>query len=518
MIQRMLAKRELARRRLLHFTLETLPNYEAGWVHEDVCARLERFSQAVVDKKSPRLMLFMPPRSGKSELASIRFPAWHLGHNPEHEIMNVGYNLDLPMKFSRRVREIIRAPEYRPLFPETDLDPQSQSVEAWNTTKGGGLMAAGVGGGITGKGAHILTIDDPIKNQEEADSILVRDKIWDWYLSTAYTRLAPGGGVLIILTRWSDDDLAGRVLQAARSADGADQFEVVSYPAISTSYEYRNRTTFVVTRSEAPLDDPEQELLREPGQALHPARYDLDYLKRLKNTLQPRMWASLYQQDPVPDEGAYFTKDSLRFTPSFAVESDVRLYTAWDFAIGEKQTNDWTVGITVAQDVHDNLYVVDMVRFRGDSFVIVESMLDMMVKWGQVQDCPYLVGVEDGQIWRAVKPLLEKRMRERLLYPPIEVMKPMSDKMARARPLQGRMQQGKVLFLNDRAWVEEAVKELLRFPAGVHDDIVDAMAWVVQLSIGKAPPRVKEPPKKASWRDRLDEIVGLEGVGGHMSA
>ena len=205
---KLLADRVLARRRLLHFTKLTHPRYSAGWVHDDICRRLERFSREVAEGKSPRLMLLMPPRHGKSELASIRFPAWHLGQYPHHELINVGYNLDLPMGFSRKVREVFRDPQYQAIFPDAQLDPDSQSVEKWNTTKGGGFTAAGRGGGITGKGSHILTIDDPIKDQEEADSALVRDKLWDWYQSTAYTRLAPGGGVLVIQCMTGDTPVA----------------------------------------------------------------------------------------------------------------------------------------------------------------------------------------------------------------------------------------------------------------------------------------------------------------------
>ena len=183
-----LASRVLARRNLIHFIKRLYPSYKAGWVHEDIARRLEKFSAAVTEEKSPRLMLLMPPRHGKSDLASIRFPALHLGHHPEHEVINCGYNLDLPMKFSRKVREIARDPSFVALFPACSLDAQSQSAEAWNTTLGGGFTAAGVGGGITGKGAHILIIDDPIKNQEEADSIQTRENLWTWYWSTAYTR------------------------------------------------------------------------------------------------------------------------------------------------------------------------------------------------------------------------------------------------------------------------------------------------------------------------------------------
>lgn len=780
--QQVLAQRVLARRRLLYFITLTHPAYQAGWVHHDICARLERFSQAVAEQKSPRLMLLCPPRLGKSEAASIRFPAWHLGHNPMHEIINVGYNLDLPMRFSRRVREIVRDPVYPKIFPDTALDPDSSAAEAWNTTTGGGFTAAGVGGGITGKGAHILIIDDPLKNQEEADNPDTREKLDEWYQSTAYTRLAPGGGVLVIQcmtgdtpvllpdgshrrldalragdavatydegrlatstvaawkssgrdlvykittssgkvvrangrhpflaaedgelkwirtasltttheivavrgsggngkawpaqqtaataplsaggcatpttsarngptdtarpphatpyaggqptsstatasrltstlgswlrrtanalfaapellpstgatacasttatrlaqsadcsattatslpgtwvtsappspslrtcgfttervvsvepdgeeevfdvqvdqtenfianglvshnTRWNDDDLAGRLAQRMVTDEGADQFEIVSYPALAELYEWRHPETLHLVRTEgAEPPDGGYELLREPGEAVHPARYDVDALKRIKANLHPRVWSALYQQNPVPDEGMYFQKEYFRYSKSFPDMRHTRIYTAWDFAIGEKQTNDWTVGATIMQDQADCLHVLDVHRIKADSFAIVEAILNVAERWGQIPDTDYLLGFEDGQIFKAIKPLLEKRMSERKMYPPYEVMKPLTDKHARARPLQGRMQQGRVYFPEGASWAAQAVQEMLRFPAGTHDDVVDALAWATRLCMGKAPPAPPEGARLPSWRDQLEHE---HAVGSHMCA
>lgn len=818
-VQQLLAKRMLMRRRLLRFTQETHPSYSAGWVHEDICRRLEKFSRDVTERKSPRLMLLMPPRAGKSELASIRFPAWHLGHNPSHEIINVGYNLELPMRFSRRVREVVRDPIYGPIFPDTKLDPESQSVEAWNTTAGGGFTAAGVGGGITGKGCfsldtavetrdrgiipmrairvgdhvyaydhktrvcrfaevlaihaqrhaegtstyagvrctadhplftpstgdytpaldveqqdllvlrrqessargcvqelpstrrasvggtalsvlpegvlhherrgrqaspplrlrvlftkmrrraaealayctrrlsalwgsatdqgpedvlrtgvlrrssqraelfrglhggvsspenagvaagrvkvcvvehhtssggashrsrpdkqldgephhiveggaralsrtpgtdaatvsaciertrdepfvvidlqtdtgnlfadgvlahncHILLVDDPIKNQEEADSVLVRDRLWDWYQSTAYTRLAPGGGVLCIETFWSDDDLAGRLMMAMAKDPDADQFEIVKYPALSEAWEYRDEDTGAIVRSPTEIDTQNPPLgygknltlLRPIDTCLHEARYPTEALKRIRSNLQPRIWSALYQQNPVPDEGLYFRKEFFKHLIGMPPPTNVNIYTAWDFAIGEKQQNDWTVGATIMQDENDNLYVLEIFRMKGDSFQIVEAILATAARWGSLPGTGYLVGAEDGQIWRAIEPLLKKLMSERRQYFPYEVLKPLSDKLARARPLQGRMQQGRVFFPQEAPWLAQAEHELLRFPAGAHDDVVDALAWCVRLCLDKSPPARAEPPRIPSWRDKL---ASFDHTGGSFMA
>lgn len=521
-LQKVLAQRVLARRRLLQFTQMTHPAYSPGWVHHDMAARLEKFSREVAEGKSPRLMLLLPPRHGKSELASIRFPGWHLGQYPHHEIINASYNLDLPMRFSRKVRELLRDPVYRAIFPETQLDPEIQGAEAWLTTAGGGFTAAGVGGGITGKGAHCLIIDDPIKNQEEADNIAVRDKLWDWYQSTAYTRLAPGGGVLVIETWWNDDDLAGRLQQLMSSDDPfADQFDIVRYPALSEHWEYRNRETQRIERldAELPVDSPlhiELELLRPKDFCLHEARYPTEALKRIRANMQPRIWSALYQQNPVPDEGMYFRKEYFRLQPAMPRLEGMQIYTAWDFAIGLKQQNDWTVGATILVDETDTMYVLDIFRMKGDSFQIVEAMLDVALRWGSTPGTGYLIGAEDGQIWRSIEPLLKKRMQERSQFPAYEILRAMTDKMARARPLQGRMQQGRVVFPQDAGWLTQAQSELLRFPAGVHDDVVDALAWAAQLCMGKEPPRLDTPKPPPSWKDKL---VGFDGSGGtHMSS
>ena len=759
-----LASRLLSRRRLLPFVQRINPRYLAGWVHIDICRRLEKFSDDVAKGLSPRLMLLMPPRSGKSELCSRSFPPWHMGRHPDHEIIACSYNVSLAMSFSKKVKEVLEDPAFHPVF-DIRLNPNNQSAEEW-TLDGtrGGYVAAGVGGGITGKGCHILTIDDPLKNAEEADSADTREKLWDWYGSTAYTRLAPGGGVLVVQcmvgdtpvlladgsqrrldalrvgeeiatfdrgrlatsvvggiksngrdsvfrittssgkmvrangrhpflatidgelkwirtrslttahkiatlkgsggngrellaqlrdarlqsaaggsalpittnrngltgpdprasipspgaqpisntgtaspststtaslcsragfvrfagslraltsriigetssplttattqaryvgcsattatqksdilelspwhlpqpntsdftldeivsvepdgeeevfdlqvartenfiagglvshnTWWHDDDLAGR-LQNAMSADPhADQFVVVKYPALAEFDEYLDHDSDLI------VDEPPANgvLLRKKGEALHPERYDVAKLEQIKRTISPRFWSALYQQNPVPDDGAYFLKEHFRRAPVPHI-SRCNVFIAWDFAISEKKQNDYTVGTVLLQDEDDTLHVAEQLRFKSaDAFYIVEAILGLSKKWytsGQ------RLGFEDGQIYRAIESLLKKRMRERHEYPAITVLKPISDKLARARPLQGRMQQGRVSFNSDGEWYDTCRLEMLRFPAGTHDDCVDSVSWATQMAIGSQPPR--RPASKAlpSWRDRI---------------
>lgn len=562
-IEAELASRTLAQRSLLHYIERFHRDYQAGWVHEDLCRRLEKFVRDVEERKSPRLMLWLPPRSGKSEIASARFPAWVLGKHPNWEFIMASYAQDLPLSFSRRVRAQLQSAEFRNLFPKTVLAKDSQSAESWRTTAGGGLRAAGVGGGITGMGAHCFVIDDPVKDQEQADSEVIREAVWDWYSSTAYTRLAPGGGMLIIQTRWSDDDLSGRLearmrealrdtqaeLDEARLAlrdaatttergritwrtralhrelDAIDRWEIVSYPALAIDDEYLDTTTGAIVRLPAGTGHARSRLLkplRRAGEALHPERFPLELLLKYRRTLEPRHWSALYQQQPVPDTGLIFTAEMFRFRPHLPEIAELYTFAAWDLAIGTKSSNDYTVGVVGGLDADDNLWVLDLIRGRwGDTHQIATLILDTGLRYNCV-----LTGVEKGQLELALKPHLERVMKERRAYLPLaegeSALRPITDKVVRARPLQGRMQQGMVVFPQDQPWVDTIKTELLRFPAGTHDDIVDALSWLARLVRGHAPPprtarRLRGRSPMRSWRDRLHELTRAPEAGSFMA-
>lgn len=500
-----LAARELCRRKLLPFIQRFRPKYIAGWVHEDICRRIERFVKQVEQGQSPRLLLMMPPRSGKSEISSRHAPAWILGQHPDWEIIAGSHTSSLSLSFSRYLRDVMRDPAYTAVFPDAILDPSSQSVENWNLTKGGGYLAAGVGTGITGRGAHVLLLDDLVKDIEAADSLTIRDNTWEWYLSTAYTRLAPGGGVLGLMTWWHEDDWAGRIQQAMQSGDG-DKFEVIRYPAIN---EYGDEyilpdDTIEQFPPDGPPPPPGSRLTRKQGTAIHPARYTTEMMLKIKRNLiaggQKRVWDALYQQNPVPDEGNYFSKEMFRFYGSKPDRRELYIYQAWDFAISEGKESDYTVGTCIGVDHRDNIYYLDQRRFRiQDGGVIVDEILDFAAEWDAD-----LLGFEDGQIWKAIEFQYQKRCEERRMFPSFELLKPLTDKMVRANPLRGRMQLGKVYFDKQAPYFTELQKELLHFPAGKHDDQIDSLAWAIRLTLTKAAPkpRVTEP-KLPSWRDKL---------------
>ena len=512
-----LAQRELCRRRLLPFIQRFRPKYNAGWVHADICRRLERFMRQVERGEEPRLLLMCPPRSGKSEIGSRHFAPWVLGQHPDWEIIAASHTSSLSMSFSRYIRDLMRNPAYGAVFPDAVLDPSSQSTENWNLTRGGGYLAAGVGTGITGRGAHVLLLDDLVKDIEAADSITIRDNTWEWYLSTAYTRLAPGGGVIGIMTWWSGDDWAGRIQEAMNAGDG-DKFEIVRYPAINEyGDEYVLEDDSIVEIQPGRLVPTGARMTRQQGTAIHPARYTTEAMLRIKRNLiaggQKRVWDALYQQNPVPDEGNFFNKEMFRYYGSPPARSDLYVYQAWDFAISEGKESDYTVGVCVGQDHYDNLYILDVRRFRsGDGGYIIDEILDFAATWNAD-----VLGFEDGQIWKAIEFQFQKRCEERRQYPSYELLKPLTDKMVRANPLKGRMQLGKVFFDKHAPYFTDLHKEFLHFPAGKHDDQVDAVSWTIRLTLSRsAPKREIKEPKMPSWRDRLK--VGYKGDTSHMAS
>ena len=529
--QQELAARELSKRSLLNFVLRFEPDYRVGWAHHLICARLEQFFHDVQAKKSPRLMLFLPPRSGKSLLASMYFPAWMLGQDARTEIIAASYAVSLPEGFSRRIKQLMKDRAYSAMFPQTVLDPNAQATSGWYTTQNGAYLPSGVGSGITGRGAKALIIDDPVKDAEEADSDIRSQAVWDWYGSTARTRVAPGGGICIILTRWSMTDLAGRLLQQQKEQEehieegllvaepGSDfhnqllleqrsleRWDVLSFPAIATSDEYYTEDHHIVSEPQ-----PGARLLRRKGEALHPERYDETAYAALKRTLSPRHWSALYQQSPTVEEGAFFKKEMFRTEPLQRLDPTLPRYIAWDLAIGQKQQNDWTVGVVAVLDTRGILTIIDRIRFKGDTFEIVNAILDTYLKYR-----PRKIGIEQGHIQMAIAPVLQRAMRTRKLFPTFDDrLKPMTDKVARARPLQGMMQNGMVVFQEGNEWYDEMRTELMHFPNGTHDDCVDALSWMAKMVLAEPTPgsaSLKEQKRLSkSWREQLKKHLSRTG-------
>lgn len=440
-----------ARRSLLRFTEYTNEQYQRAAHHELIAERLEAVERGEID----RLMIFMPPRHGKSELASKRFPAWCLGKNPKRQIIAASYNSDLASDFGRNVRNLVAEPEYGQVFPGVSLAPDSQAANRLNTNHGGTYVAAGVGTAVTGRGAHIALIDDPFKDREEADSERRRELVWDWYRSTLFTRLMPGGAIVLIQTRWHEDDLAGRLLEQDR-----DQWDVLELPAISKNYE-----------------------------ALWPEWYPVEALERIRETIGPREWSALYQQQPQPDEGTFFKREWFK---TWEKLPECRFYLTSDFAVTDGG-GDYTVLTVWGIDSQGEIYRADQWKGQTTSDVWIERMLDLVAKWK-----PLACFGEGGVIQKAIEPLLSRRMRERRVFARLEWLPSVSDKPTRARSFQAFAATGRVHFERGAD-----LSEYLVFPAGKHDDEVDT-ASLIGRAIDQAHPAIVKALPKTQKRDRWD--------------
>lgn len=275
-----LAKRAAARNSLLGFACYTKPDYLVAPHHRLICEKLE----AVERGECKRLMIFTPPRHGKSELVSRKWPARYIGKFPTAQFISASYGDDLATDFGRDVRNLIASEEYRRLYPNVSLAHDSAAKGKWHTTAGGIYISTSVGKGITGRGADILSIDDPVKDRIEAESETVRKNVWDWFASTAYTRLMMGGAIVLTMTRWHEEDLAGKLLEAVKSR--GEQWDVVCLPAFANA-----------------ADDPLGRRIDEP---LWPERYSAERLTKIREVIGEREFGALYQQEPRPSGTSFF--------------------------------------------------------------------------------------------------------------------------------------------------------------------------------------------------------------------
>lgn len=409
----------------------------------------------------------MPPRHGKSELASKRFPSWYLGRNPDKQIITTSYNSDLAGDFGRDVRNIIQSEEYQMLF-ETRLAQDSKAKDKWHTDQDGVYVSAGIGGGITGKGAHIALIDDPFKDRAEADSETVRESVWKWYTSTLYTRLMPDSAIVLIQTRWHDDDLAGRLIAAQ---DDSEKWEILELKA-----EGDNK------------------------QALWPEWYPYERLQTIKTTIGKRDWNSLYQQNPIPDDGDFFKRAWFKCYDK--LPESMNVYITHDDGVTEETGDPTEIGV-FGVDQYEDIYVLDWWSGQTTQDVWVDVICDLILKWK-----PFAVVGESGVIRRASEPYLKKQMVSKKAYSVLKWLPTIGDKPARARAFQALCSMGKVLLPN-KPWAESLVSELLRFPAGVLDNKVDAcglMGRTIHETWAPPPPDPEPGPMKNMHDMTLDEL------------
>lgn len=443
-------KREKARRGLIPFTEYTYSKYRAEPAHEFIAAQLERILRGDID----RLMIFAPPQHGKSELASVRFPAFWLGHNPDQPVILTSYAASLAYKFSKQGRDLLESAEYQELFPDVRTDKSSRSRQQWNLDgANGGLIAAGVGGAITGHGAKLGIIDDPFENWEQAYSETIRDKVWNWWQATFRTRIWEGGSILLIMTRWHEDDLAGRLLRSQ-----GDKWTVVRLPAIAETEEEREDACRRL--GIANVGDP---LGRGAGEALCPDRFSYEALLRLKEDVGTVSWYSEYQGTPRAPMGNRFKRSWFEIVDS--VPAKAKRVRYWDKA-GTSGSGNYSVGVLMAQS-QGIYYVEDVVRGQWSALEREETILRTAERDGK--DIPIWTEQEPGSGGKESAEATVRMLAGFNVY----LDRVTGSKEIRAEPFAVQCEAGSVK-LRRADWNAEYLDELSSFPTGMNDDQVDA--------------------------------------------
>lgn len=404
-----------------------------------------------------RLQVTMPPRHGKTKLSSHLFAAWYAGKNPEKSIIVATYSEKFAWDHGRAVRSLIEHPLFSQVFPNVRLRPGSASQDRLETEQGGILFFLGRGSGATGRGADVILLDDPIKDRKEADSPTIREDVWKWYTQVLQTRLmTKDGRIVIIVTRWTEDDLIGRLTDPTNpcySEPEAKKWRVIDMPALARDKDV---------------------LGRKAGEALWPERFDGDYLDTIRQT-DVRGFQALYQGRPTPDEGSFFKAVNLRLYERMSRmphKDELRFYGASDHAVSLEQGRDKTCCMIIGVDKHDQIWVQpDIFWQQADTNTTIERMILMMEKYH-----PLFWWAEKGHISKSIGPFLFKRMLEKRVFCSVHEITPVADKQTRAQAIQGRMSMNKVLFPSFASWWGEAHDQLIKFPQGAHDDLVDTLS------------------------------------------
>lgn len=440
------------------------PRYQLEWFHEQIALKLEEVVRRVEKGEDVRLMIFMPPRHGKSDTATQKFPSWALGLHPEWPFIVASYSQELATDFGQGTRDLMESVNYQNIF-DTRLRPDTQAKAKWMTEEKGGYTAVGVGGAITGRGFKIGIVDDPFKNREEADSPVIRESVHKWWRSTFYTRQEGNTAIILILTRWHDDDLAGRLLKEQAEAEkfgeeNIDKWEVIKFEAI------------------AEADGP----YRKAGEALWPAKFNVPKLMRTKASLGGYEWSALYQQNPVDEANQEFKREWLQYrTAEEVMAMRTRKFATIDSALSKNAKSDFT-GVTRNYVNDMNEWHFDSRRYRISSKQLIDLIFTLH---GEGMET---IGIEEGAYFSAVEPFLKDEMDARGVYPNVVVLKHGGTmKETRIRGLIPRYETKKIFHIDGTC--ADLEEEYLRFPKAAHDDCIDSAAYQNQIA---APPSAGE--------------------------
>ena len=414
----------------------------------------------------------MPPRHGKSEHISLRFPCWYLAKHPKDSIVQAGYAESIALAHSRQARDIFISSEMGRLFPDIHhrperagqetVIPERQAAHEWGTKQGGSYYAVGIGGGLTGRGFNLGIIDDPVKDEEEAASQTMRDKAWDWYQKVFRTRAEPGAAIIVVMTRWHQDDLVGRLLRQTKEDPAADQWEILHFPAL------------------------------KEGQALWPVRYPTEALERIRSSIGGRAFESLYQGNPSVAEGQIIKREWWRYfrePPNFE-----RTLHSWDTAFKDKSLNDYSV-CTVWGEAKNGYYLLDVWRQKVE-FPELKRVAVALYE----RDKPSLVLVEDKASGQS---LIQELQRETRI--PLYPVKVDANKVARANAVTPLIEAGRVFLPENAPWLFDYIEELSAFPNAEHDDQVDSTTQALSFMRGPI-----EPPEQIIIYDAMETVRDLE--------
>lgn len=439
-------------------------NYRLEWFHDEIAKKLEQGYRRLLAGEDVRLMIFMPPRHGKSDTATQKFPSWVLGKSPDMPIMVASYSDELATDFGQRTRDIMQTPIYGTMF-DTELRQDAKAKGKWLTKDGGSYIAVGVGGALTGRGFKIGIIDDPFKNREEADSETVRESRHKWYQSTFSTREEGNSMIVFILTRWHEDDLAGRVLkeaaEAKRQGDAYDDWEIIEYKAIATQ------------------DDDH----RSEGDALWPYKFPLTKLMKKKSEMGSYEFSALYQQTPIDEENRKFKQAWFQYRDY----DKVRLLQTYNvMTIDPRGKKDVQLGKDYVG------YTINFVDTEGKWNIIssreklsATALIDMMfTNWTRYN--LHKIGIEDNQFTQGLMVSIEEEMRNRGVYMTIELLKHGgTQKELRIEALVPRYEHGGIYHITQygQNTCEILEEELKLFPKASNDDASDSEAYQPQLVI-----------------------------------
>ena len=436
--------------------------------------------EAVERGDNKRLMVLMPPGCAKSSYCSVIFPTWYLGRKPNRSIICTSYGSNLPKKFGRRCRNLIRSPEYQRVMGVA-LSEDSQAADEWALVNGSDYMSGGILSGLTGNRTDGAILDDPIKGREDAESDTIREKTWEAYLSDLRTRIKPRTGfIVLILTRWHEDDPAGRILPEG-------------YKGESGLITAKDGEVWDVLSCQAQCERADDPLGREIGEYIWPEWFPEGHLEQEKVTQGSRNWASLYQQRPAPETGSFFQREWFRhFDPGrlrfhghrayiihdhLDLPQPLTLWGASDLAVTDEEdvgSKDaaYSTHIIAGVDHQNNLYILGLWRQKTDSLTWCRAWCDLIARWKPLEWLD-----SKGQIEKSVFPFLSRMMRERNISQTFDHMTESANKVVRAQPIRARLAQGMVLFPSGGLpWVSDLENELLAFPGGKYADQVDAIA------------------------------------------